>query len=264
MKRLLVLPAVLLLAPAAARADEQDDLLARQLAAVVRDPRLRQAQRIEAARTLGRIGYQAGAAVPDLMQQLAILRGPEHELLQEAVIDALGRIGSPARQALPAMARAAGRSVDIDLSIKRAKEQILAASDSQDVGALTKQLQSRDASVRLRAVRALRDLGAAARFALPDLQAALNDPDPEVRRAAVNAVQSVQPADAPPSELVVRSIALDLTSPDAGIRLLAIRTLGRYGRRAGIVAESVQGLLADPDPDVRRAAAEALTRITPP
>ncbi|MBX9622191.1 MAG: HEAT repeat domain-containing protein [Gemmataceae bacterium] len=261
MKRLLVLSAVLLNAPAA-RADEQDDLLARQLSAIVRDPRLRQAQRIEAARTLGRIGYQAGAAVPDLMAQLTILRGPEHELLQEAVIDALGRIGSPARQSLPAMARAAGRSVDIDLSIKRAKEQILAASDSQDVAALTKQLQSRDASVRLRAVRALRDLGPAARFALPDLQAALNDPDPEVRRAAVNAVQTVQP-DAPPSELVVRSVALDLTSPDAGIRLLAVRTLGRFGRRAGIVAESLSPLLADSDPDVRRAAAEALARITP-
>jgi HEAT repeat protein len=263
MNRLLVLSAVLLAAPAA-RADEQDDLLARQLAAIVRDPRRTTAQRVEAARTLGRIGYQAGAAVPDLIQQLDRLRGTEHERLQESIIDALGRIGSPARPALPAVALTAGRSIDIDLAIKRAKDQILAASDSQDVGALTKQLQSRDPSVRLRAVRALRDLGAAARFALPDLIAALNDPDPEVRRAAVNAVQAVQPADAPPSELLVRSIALDLQSPDAGIRLLAVRTLGRFGRRAGVVAESVQGLLADPDPDVRRAAADALGRIAPP
>ena len=35
------------------------------------------------------------------------------------------------------------------------------------------------------------------------------------------------------------------------------------GRRAGIVAESLSPLLADSDPDVRRAAAEALARITP-
>ncbi|MBX9582780.1 MAG: HEAT repeat domain-containing protein [Gemmataceae bacterium] len=262
MNRLLVLALVTLAAPAA-RADESDDLLARQLAAVVRDPRLPVAQRIEATRTLGKLGLLAGAAVPDLTQQLNRLRDGEHERLQETIVDALGRIGSPARTALPAVARTAGRTIDIDLAIKRATDQILAASDSQDVGALTKQLQSRDASVRLRAVRALRDLGAAARFALPDLLAALNDPDPEVRRAAVNAVQTVQP-DAPPSELVVRSVALDLTSPDAGIRLLAVRTLGRFGRRAGIVAESLQPLLADSDPDVRTAAAAALGRIAPP
>lgn len=262
MKRLLALSAVLLAAPSA-RADEADDLLARQLAAIVRDPRLTSAQRVEAARTLGRLGILAGAAVPELTQQLDRLRGMEHERLQESVIDALGRIGSPARPALPAVARTAGRSIDIDLAIKRAKEQILASSDSQDVAALTKQLQSRDPSVRLRAVRALRDLGPAAKFALPDLQAALNDADADVRRAAVNAVQSVTP-DAPPVELLVRSIALDLTSPDAGIRLLAVRTLGRFGRRAGVVAESVQPLLADPDPDVRAAAAAAIGRITPP
>lgn len=262
MKRLLAVAAVLLAAPAA-RADETDDLLARQLAAVVRDPRLPTAQRIEAARVLGKLGLLAGAAVPDLTQQLNRLRDGEHERLQETIVDALGRIGSPARSSLPAMARTAGRTIDVDLAIKRATDQILASTDSQDVGALTKQLGSRDPSIRLRAVRALRDLGAAARFALPDLQAALNDPDADVRRAAVNAVQAVQP-DAPPSELLVRSIALDLTSPDAGIRLLAVRTLGRFGRRAGIVAEAIQPLLADADPDVRAAAAAAIGRITPP
>lgn len=262
MRRLLVLPVLLALAPSA-RADEADDLLARQLAAVVRDPRLRLDQRVEAARTLGRLGYQAGAAVPDLTAQLGRLRGAEHERLQEAVIDALGRIGSPARTSLPALARAAGRSTDIDLAIKRAKEQVLAASDSQDVGALTKQLQSRDPSVRLRAVRALRDLGPAAKFALPDLTAALADADADVRRAAITAVQTVQP-EAPPSELIVRSIALDLRDADPAVRLVAIRSLGRFGRRAAVVAESLSPLLSDADPDVRRAAADALARISPP
>ena len=163
MKRLLAVAAVLLAAPAA-RADETDDLLARQLAAVVRDPRLPTAQRIEAARVLGKLGLLAGAAVPDLTQQLNRLRDGEHERLQETIVDALGRIGSPARSSLPAMARTAGRTIDVDLAIKRATDQILASTDSQDVGALTKQLGSRDPSIRLRAVRALRDLGAAARF----------------------------------------------------------------------------------------------------
>ncbi|MBN9523141.1 HEAT repeat domain-containing protein, partial [bacterium] len=191
---------------APARAQEPDDLLARQLAAVVRDFRLPPPQRVEAARTLGRLGPRAAPAVPELAEQLLRLRGAELEALQEAVIDALGQIGSPARGALPAVARAAGRSTDIDLAIKRAKTTILASSDSQDVAALTKQLQNTDPSYRLRAAKALGALGPAARFAVPDLTAALRDADADVRRAAVAALQLIVP-DAPPSEAVVRAIA---------------------------------------------------------
>jgi HEAT repeat protein len=262
MKHRLVIAAVLALTPTA-RADEADDLLARQLAAVVRDPRMRLPHRVEAARTLGKLGLRAGAAVPDLTAQLQRLRGAELEPLQEAVIDALGRIGSPARTSLPALAAAGGRTVDIEQAIKRATESILASSDSQDVGALTKQLQSADSSVRLRAVKALGNLGPAARFAVPDLIAALNDRDPDVRRSAVAALRTIQP-EAPPAEAVLRAVALDLRDPDAGVRLLAVRALARYGRRAGVVAADVEALLTDPDPDVRKAAADALTRIAPP
>ncbi len=250
-------------APAPARAQEPDDLVVRQLAAVVRDFRLPLPQRVEAARTIGRIGPRAGAAVPDLAQQLLRLRGAELEPLQEAVIDALGQIGSPARPALPAIARTAGRSTDIDQAIKRAKVTILASSDSQDVGALTKQLQSTDASYRLRAVKALGAIGPAARFAVPDLTAALRDADPDVRRAAVAALQLIVP-DAPPSEAVVRAIAIDLRDPDATVRLFAVRALGRFGRAAGAVAADLGPLLTDPDPDVRRSAAEVLPRISGP
>ncbi|MDB5307481.1 MAG: repeat protein [Gemmataceae bacterium] len=244
-------------------ADEADDLLARQLAAVVRDPRLRTVQRVEAARLLGNLGMRAGAAVPDLVAQLGRLRGAELEPLQEMIVDSLGRIGSPARPALPAMARAAGRSLDIDLAIRRSTDTILASSDSQDVGALTKQLQSTDSSVRLRAVKALGNLGPAARFAYPDLLAAVNDRDADVRRSAVAALRLVQP-ESPPSEQVVRAIALDLKDLDPGVRLLAIRALAQLGRRAALVAQELEPLLTDPDPDVRRAAADALSRIAPP
>lgn len=262
MKRLAVLLAVLI-ASTAARADEADDALARQLAAVVRDPRLRLAQRQEAARTLGKLGPLAGAAVPALTAQLGWLRGAELESLQEAVIDALGRIGSPARPSLPALARAGGRSTDIDQAIKRATDIILAASDSQDVAALTRQLQSKDASVRLRAAKALAALGPAARFAVPDLLAAVGDPDADVRRAAVAALRTVQP-DGRPSEYLLRAISLDFRDPDPAVRLLAVRSLARFGRAAGAVAAELEPLLGDPDPDVRKAVTEALIRITPP
>ncbi|HEX4607830.1 MAG TPA: HEAT repeat domain-containing protein [Urbifossiella sp.] len=246
-----------------ARADEPDDLLAKQLAAVVRDPRLPLPQRVEAAKTIGKLGPRAGAAVPDLTTQLLRLRGNELEPLQEAVIDALGRIGSPARESLPAVARAAGRSPDLDQAIKRATGTILASTDSQDVGALVKQLQSGDPSFRLRAVKALGAIGPAARFALPDLANALRDSDGDVRRAAVAALQLIAP-EARPSEAVVRAIALDLRDPDPSVRLLAVRSLGRFGRAAAVVAGDLEPLLTDPDTDVRRAATEILPRISGP
>lgn len=250
------------LAAAPGRGDEADDTLAKELAAAVRDPRLKLAQRVEAARMLGKLETRAAAAVPELVLQLDRLRGAEQEQLQEAVIGALGRIGSPARVALPAMARAKGRTVDLDLAVRQATDQILAASDSQDVAALTKQLASADSSVRLRAVKALGNLGPAARFAVPDLTAALNDRDADVRRAAVAALRAVFP-EAAASEAVVRSIALDFRDPDPGVRLLAVRAVARFGRRAAVVLDDVQQLLTDADPDVRRAAAEAVGRISP-
>ena len=255
--------AVLLGGMTTTRADEGDDLLARQLAAVVRDPRLTLPQRLEAVRTLGKLGQRAGGAVPDLIAQLDRLRGREQESLQEAIVDALGRMGSPARVALPAIARTGGRSIDIDLAIKRTTDSLLASSDSQDVGALTKQLQSQDSSVRLRAVKALGNLGPAAKFAISDLVGSLNDKDADVRRAAIAALGSIQP-EAAPAEQILRSIALDLKDPDATVRLLAVRSIARFGRRAAIVAEDLQPLLTDSDADVRKAAADTLARITPP
>jgi hypothetical protein len=253
---------VVFVVAAAGRADEADDKLAKQLTTVVRDPRLTTAQRVEAARTLGRLENRAAAAVPDLILQLDRLRGAEQEPLQEAVIAALGRIGSPAREGLPAMARAKGRSVDIDLAIRQATDQILAASDSQDVLALTKQLLSSDSSVRLRAVKALGNLGPAARFAVPDLTTTLADRDPDIRRASVAALRAINP-EAAASESVVRSIALDLRDADPAARLLAVRALARFGRRAAIVIDDLQPLLTDPDPDVRRAVADAISRVSP-
>lgn len=253
---------LLLLVGPAGRADEADDALAKSLTAVVRDPRLPAPQRVEAARTLGRLGTRASAAVPELVLQLDRLRGAEQETLQEAVIGALGRIGSPARTALPALARAKGRTVDLDLAVRLATDQILASSDAQDVAALAKQLSSTDVSLRLRAAKALGALGPAARFAVPDLTAALGDADADVRRAAVAALRAVTP-EAAASEPIVRAIALDLRAPDPEVRIVALRALGRFGRRAAIVAEELQPLLNDPDPDVRRTAAETVGRITP-
>ncbi|HEY1190675.1 MAG TPA: HEAT repeat domain-containing protein [Gemmata sp.] len=262
MRGVLVLVALVALAPAA-RADEIDDALAKKLGAVVRDPRQSLWARVEAANTIAKLGPLASAATGDLVAVLGRLRGTEQQPLQEAVIEALGQIGAPARGALPALTRAANRSIDTDLALKRARDSILAAQEvPRDIELLAQQLLSRDASSRLRATKALGDLGVAARGAVPGLTLALRDPDDDVRRGAIAALQRVQPG--APSEDLARAIAVDLRSPDANQRLLAVRTLGRLGPAAAAVAADIDALRNDPDPEVRRSAFTALTQIPPP
>lgn len=255
--------AVLVAVPPAARADEADEALARKMGGLVRDFRQPLAARVEAARTLAKLGARAAVAVPDLVAVLDRLRGTEQEPLQEAIVEALGQMGSAARAALPTLAKSTQRTIDIDLAIKSSTDLILSASDSQDISALTQQLQSRDASLRMRAAKALGDIGPAARAAVPGLVAVLTDPDGDARRAAVAALRFVQP-NVPPSEALVRAIATDLRDPDANIRLLAARSLGRLGPAAAIAAPDLAALRNDPDPDVRRAAGQAFALVTAP
>lgn len=247
--------------PLAARADETEDALAKKLGGIVRDPRQTLWARVEAANTIGKLGPVAGTAVGDLVAVLERLRNTEQEPLQEAIVEALGQIGGAAKPAIPALTKAAGRSIDIDLALKRARESILLASDAQDVELLIRQLTSRDASTRLRATKALADLGPAARSAVPGLVAILTDADGDVRRSAIGALRAVQPG-AKPTEVFVRAIAVDLRDPDANYRLLAVRALGRIGPGAVGVAADIELLRTDPDPDVRRAVVDALARVS--
>ncbi len=262
MRYVLVLAGALLAGPAA-RADEVDDALARRLSGVVRDFRQPTAARVEAARTLVKLGGRASAAVPDLVAVLARLRGNEQEPLQEVIVEALGQIGAASKAALPTLAQSTHRSVDVDQAVKIATELIVNASDSQEVGVLSQQLSSRDASIRLRAAKGLADLGQTARSALPALNAALADPDSDVRRAVIGAMRRIDPNGRPSDELV-RAIATDLVDPDPGIRLLAARALARLGPFAAIAAQDLALVRSDPDPDVRRAVLEALNRVSLP
>jgi len=245
------------------QAEEADDALARQLVSTLRDPRLGLWTRVEAARSIEKLGPKASAVVPELTAQLRLLRGREHEALQESVIDALGQMGTSARAAIPTFALASNRSTDIDQAIKRSTILILGASDSQDVGTLIGQLSSQDASIRLRVAKALGLLGPAALISIPDLVLVLGDADGDVRRAAQVALRLIQP-DGRPGEAIVKSIALDLKDPDPVIRATALRALGKLGPLAISATPAIESLLGDSDPDVKRSAVDALTRVARP
>jgi HEAT repeat protein len=225
---------------------------------MVRDFRLPTATRAEAARTAGKLGPRAAKAVPDLIAVFDRLRGREQEPLQEAVVEALGLIGGPAKPALLTLPRGVGRTADVDLAIRRATDLILNAPEALDVDLLVQQLQSRDAATRVRAAKGLYDLGPAARGAVLALQAALGDTDGDVRRGVIAALRSIDPT-ARPSEALVRAIAADLSSPDPNFRLIAARTPA-----AAAAGPDLFAARADPDPDVRRAALEAAARVAPP
>lgn len=248
---------------AVVRADEATDRLAKELVGVVRDPREGETQRVEAARTLGKLGPQAAVVVPDLIAQLKRLKGEELESLQAAVIEALGAIGSAAKPALPTLATVKGRTIDLDLAIKQSTRQILAADDTRDLKALVEQTTSRDVGLRLRAVKTLGGLKADAAAAVPAVLSALNDPDGDVRRAAVASLRLIQPQ-AKPSKELIQAIVADLTDPDDNVRLNAVRTLGKIGTAASAALPALQPLLNDPDKDVRRAAGEAVLKLGGP
>jgi HEAT repeat protein len=191
------------------------------------------------------------------------LRGAEQEPLQEAIVGALGQIGGAARPALVSFARAGYRTADVDLAIRRSTDLILNASPSVEVDQLVQELFSRDASTRLRATKALAELGPAAKGATRALVITLSDPDGDVRRGAIVALRLIDPTAKPP-EALIKALAQDLQNPDANLRLLAARSLGRLGPAAASAAPDLDAARADPDPDVRRAAIEALARVAVP
>jgi HEAT repeat protein len=245
---------------AAVRADEVTDRLAKELVGVVRDPRQDVPQRVEAARTLAKLGPRAAGVVPDLIAQLKRLKGDELEPLQEAVVETLGAIGAAAKPALPTLATISGRTTDLDLAIKATTKQILDADDTRDLKALIEQTSSRDVGLRLRAVKTLGGLKGDAAPAVPALTVALGDADSDVRRAAIAALQLVQPA-AKGSKELVAAIAVDLKDPDPDVRLVAVRALARLGPAAAPALSALEPLVNDPDKDVRRAVADAVARI---
>lgn len=121
-----------------------------QLQAVLSDRSRESEVRWNAARTLGKIGPDAVAAVPALIEQLQ----DDDALVREHAAEALGDIGPPASQAVPALVEALSDPVT---------------------------------RVRRDAVRSLGQIGPSAKQAAPAVRRLLADPEQMVREAASTA-----------------------------------------------------------------------------
>jgi HEAT repeat protein len=156
--------------------------------------------------------------------------------------------------------------------------------------ALARALRDGDTEVRLQAQRALEDLAKARlrwlrlgstpspndakpvaataddplaegmRAALPNLAAAVADPEVRVRRAAIDVMEIMGPLALNAAPALARA----LNDPDRFVRWSAARTLGALGPGVSKIAlPGLTRLLADPDADLRLAAAAAIERLNP-
>jgi HEAT repeat protein len=244
--------------------EEKTNKVARELVEIIRNSsgRFTTFSRAAAARTLGDLGYEARGVVAELASILSDPKRCYPNSVDEALVTAVGRIGAPAREAIPSLVRNVGRERDLDRAIAAAVQEILNAPDGPgNLPGLLRQLRNSDPAARLKAVKKLIALGPDGRAAAPALTDALSDPDPDVRRLAITALIAVQPNVRLP-EAAITVFVTDLQDPDEGIRLRAAKELGRFGPAALSAVAALQAAARnDPDLDVRRVAADALFRI---
>jgi HEAT repeat protein len=245
-------------------AAERTARIVNQLIATLRDEPRGQPlwSRVQAARTLGKLGSEARAAVPALASMLDDPTRRDPALIDEAVINALAQMGSAGRVAIPALVRVSGKDTDLERAAVAAIDQILLSPPvgPGDVPALMRDLRDRDVSVRVRAAKALGTLGPAGKPAVSLLVEALKDSDPDVRALSLKALRLIG-VNTGTGEVGVYMEGL--RDPDAGVRLQSAKALGLLGPAAAQAAQALLEATTDSDKDVRRQATDALNRIQP-
>lgn len=169
------------------------------------------------------------AALEQFLPQLAALlqSGDEEAADRAAIALLIGRIGDKAAAALPLLTHLAREDADAEVR----KQSLYAASRIAD------------------------DAQAAALF-----QAALADPDVDIRKMAVLRLGRLGPA----ASSAVGDLAKSLTDEDEDVRLYAAQSLGRLGAHAAPAVVPLTKAFGDPSDKVRRAAAQALVSIGEP
>ncbi len=133
----------------------------------------------------------------------------------------------------------------------------LGARAKTAVPSLIERLKDKEQSIRSLAAEALGHTGA--RSAIPPLTAALQDPGPEVRRAAVTSLLYLNVE----SETVVPILLGWLKGTEVSRRRLAAAVLGGFGPEAVAAVPPLTQALQDEDSEVRSAAAHSLGDIGP-
>jgi len=230
---------------------------------------------------LGRIGPTAQAALPSLRR---FLRDKELEIAgaeaidvlvrawrrggedRRAALEALGRIGPGAEDAIPALARAMPEA---------GAPEALASIGPVAVPALIESLRSSDRATREAAMRALARIGPAARDAVPLVAGLLPDPQAMETLGAIGGFEPlIGELKARPDvrlvgplvrvgEPAVPSLTALLHDDDPRVRRLATQTLGAIRAKAAAAVPELIRSLDDPDRSMRQRAMRSLGDIGP-
>ncbi len=231
------------------------------------DPRVRWF----AAEAIANIGPEARAAVPALIEALrsdAVATGRDEEnysVLTKAPIrliaaHALGRIGPDARAAVPALTAAlSGPDARVRLTSARALGRMKEAASPAVPGLVRLATRGSNSQVAVQAAESLRMLGPIAR---KELIAAMYDSDIEVRVNALGVLTEVRAATIVPVVEIVRC----LDDPEPEVRVAAASALSLAAARPEAVAALPRLLaaLGDRDSEVVAAAANAVTSVLRP
>src|ERR1051325_446479 len=123
-----------------------------------------------------------------------------------------------------------------------------------------KALQHPDAKVRYKAVMTLAQLGPTAKFAIPELRAALKDSNALVRVKVAEALWRIEQ----PAPSVVLPVLLDdMKSKDPGVRAAVPPVFALMGAKAKPALPALTNALKDKELDVKLAAVAALGDLGP-
>jgi HEAT repeat protein len=258
-KPLLLTVPLLLVACAAGRAADSEEKLVSELVAIFQNRENSGEVRSTAIRALAPLGWTGRPALSALIK---LLEDPaERKSARDVIgpyyyaIEALGRMGPGARDAVPVLIHAKGVAPTYDLAIDAALDNILQQPLGGVVGLLTS-LRENDPSLRLMAAKALGSYPVDAAVVLPALrEAAGQDPDDDVRRVAQESADRVLKAE-------VLRLARLLQDRDENVRLLAAKALGRLGTAAEAAGPALKAAADnDADADVRCVAKNALEKV---
>ncbi len=238
-------------------------------------------RRSRAIDLLGRIGTDAAAAVPKLIAHLGQASGEERDGCRQAVVE----IG-PA--AVPGILASAKSQPLAKLNDGTWQARCLSEIGLQAIPGLTGAVKTgaADGSVYLAmlGLRNIRAKSASARQAIqpfleheqaafrglalaalvatadkpvglvPQLQSAMNDGNPLVRQAAMDALASLGPS----ARAATAALTERLDDKDAGIQLSAVRAIGKLGSDDPVLAKRLAGMIDDAGTDLRLAVVESL------
>jgi HEAT repeat protein len=191
-----------------------------------------------------------GPATPaDLPVFAAALRDPSPDVRSYATRQLAG-LG---RQAKSELVFLRVLTLDANPAVQEAARNAVARIEADLLGDFLQGLQDRSATVRVRAAKALAEMGSNAKGALPSLVEALADSNGAVRVAVIDALVAI----GPDAILVLGEALRDRNSQ---VRLTAIKALGRMGPDARFVLPELIACLGM-DGATKAEALQALGRI---